>query len=894
MVCMHLSCLTCLLLLLVPGESLQAATIPGTRIHVEPTLLPPNGATEVTATLSGGVRFYPGASPPAFRVHLTQNGQRLKTIAPRSVSSTRLIFQFPPLSSGYYGFLVQVQGTPGEWTDVYASSPRFFKVANPGTDLSRSGIFETYPEGFLPSTGQNASNFLETKPYAATGSITGRVAILEHAGASIVNFEEADDYCIGVWEFEVCDEGALIFKVDVGFDGTAFVDFNIPFQLTFDFPMQVAPCQTIGFYVPISYPGLDRLNVEHTFEYSTTHRVGVNVPFDALPAFDITLQQLPDKLLISGQVPMAPFLPALSFDGLEIGGPFADGEAEYGGVRMRLGGQAQWASASSGNGTDFPTGTHQVPPTARTDLRELWFVGGDQIEFLAAAPIPYVQEAAIGLSAAQVKLYQDFQLNAENRDWIDLLPAYPYCEVTIPEGTPLGFTNMHQTITFTNDFYVLSEFIYRLGGGFRCDLPFVGSKQLMSWDILDAVAGNFAHNEFSATTQVTVDLPVEVISRPDYAGAYLASPGSVPHCDLTPLFHVANFTPEAAAQEQERRTKRTYEKPVAPVLVPGRRLTNFTFRTERAHLLVLSNTPSLGGTIATDPPPVMKLYTNGQIVGLTAKPALGYRFTGWSNHLTGPINPAVITMDNDKLVSANFEIVLPPVALTNPSFEADIFSVKPGYIKDNGPITGWSAEAYMGINPVAPFDLESDYFTDNGAIPDGRQAAFLQQDGALKQTVKALVPGAKYRVEFWENGRRWGYGGTNDAPTLEVRMDATVILASHAVPPRQGYLPRQTQPFVATANQMELAFVKTGPLGLDRTVLIDNVRVICCGLPPSISATLRGVELTLSWDTSATGFTLEATPSLTPPLLWTPVPGVASNQITLPVEGTTRFYRLRE
>jgi hypothetical protein len=36
------------------------------------------------------------------------------------------------------------------------------------------------------------------------------------------------------------------------------------------------------------------------------------------------------------------------------------------------------------------------------------------------------------------------------------------------------------------------------------------------------------------------------------------------------------------------------------------------------------------------------------------------------------------------------------------------------------------------------------------------------------------------------------------------------------------------------------------------------------------------------------------TDDLTPPVEWLPVAGVQNNQVTIPVQGTARFYRLRK
>jgi uncharacterized repeat protein (TIGR02543 family) len=47
-------------------------------------------------------------------------------------------------------------------------------------------------------------------------------------------------------------------------------------------------------------------------------------------------------------------------------------------------------------------------------------------------------------------------------------------------------------------------------------------------------------------------------------------------------------------------------------------------------------------------------YNDGQVVTLTATPAAGFQFSGWSGHLSGSTNPATITMNGNKTVTAIF------------------------------------------------------------------------------------------------------------------------------------------------------------------------------------------------------------------------------------------------
>jgi hypothetical protein len=64
--------------------------------------------------------------------------------------------------------------------------------------------------------------------------------------------------------------------------------------------------------------------------------------------------------------------------------------------------------------------------------------------------------------------------------------------------------------------------------------------------------------------------------------------------------------------------------------------------------------------------------------------------------------------------------------------------------------------------------------------------------------------------------------------------------------------------------------------------------------PPKIALGLAASNLTISWDASASGFTLESTPTLAKPITWTTVSGVANNSVTITIGPGTKFYRLRK
>ena len=182
-----------------------------------------------------------------------------------------------------------------------------------------------------------------------------------------------------------------------------------------------------------------------------------------------------------------------------------------------------------------------------------------------------------------------------------------------------------------------------------------------------------------------------------------------------------------------------------------------------------------------------------------------------------------------------------PVA--NRSFEADNFTAFPGYVGGNGPITGWASLGNHGVNTGAG------PFADNGAIPDGTHAAFMQGDGALSQTVSGFTLGAQYYVIYYENARNGG------VPALELQIGGATIVPAHSRAPVGGgnpYVKVTSDPFIASAADLLLSFIKSNPNGGDTTALIDNVCVLplAAGTPPTISRQPQSVTVNVGQSAS--------------------------------------------
>jgi hypothetical protein len=185
--------------------------------------------------------------------------------------------------------------------------------------------------------------------------------------------------------------------------------------------------------------------------------------------------------------------------------------------------------------------------------------------------------------------------------------------------------------------------------------------------------------------------------------------------------------------------------------------------------------------------------------------------------------------------------------IVNPSFEADAIPAWPGY----GPITGWTSPTQAGINgSTGPFH-------DNGVIPHGEKVGFLQANASLSQVISGFTVGSTYVLQYSENARNCCSGTAQ----LRVTINGAEIVPLHNVPPVGGSSPYReviSQPFLATAASMELAFVKSAVSG-DNTVLLDHVRIV--EIPPNAPPTITtqpqnrsaAVGDTVSFSVSALG-----------------------------------------
>src|SRR5204862_254327 len=106
-------------------------------------------------------------------------------------------------------------------------------------------------------------------------------------------------------------------------------------------------------------------------------------------------------------------------------------------------------------------------------------------------------------------------------------------------------------------------------------------------------------------------------------------------------------------------------------------------------------------------------YDHGSTVELTATPATGWHFAGWSGAATGTTNPVSVTMDGDKTVTATFAIDTSGLAVTAVG-SGSVAKSRDQASYDHGstvqltatPATGWHFAGWSGAatgttNPVS-------------------------------------------------------------------------------------------------------------------------------------------------------------------------------------------------
>jgi len=126
-------------------------------------------------------------------------------------------------------------------------------------------------------------------------------------------------------------------------------------------------------------------------------------------------------------------------------------------------------------------------------------------------------------------------------------------------------------------------------------------------------------------------------------------------------------------------------------------------------------------------------YLGGTVATLTATPAPGYMFTGWTGDAAGTTNPLSVVMDSDKTIGANFAPGTSNVdANFNPNISGRIWCIAPQY---DGKLLVGGGMGSVGGSPCSDFvRLNPDGTLDNSFGPtfnDEVVCIVIQPDGKI-------------------------------------------------------------------------------------------------------------------------------------------------------------------
>jgi uncharacterized repeat protein (TIGR02543 family) len=134
-------------------------------------------------------------------------------------------------------------------------------------------------------------------------------------------------------------------------------------------------------------------------------------------------------------------------------------------------------------------------------------------------------------------------------------------------------------------------------------------------------------------------------------------------------------------------------------------LTSYTFTNVIANHMITAtyaiNTYTLNvnvgsGGSSVDISPPSGPYTHGTSVTLTPHENTGYHFNNWSGSLNGSANPATITMDGNKNITANFAINTYTITVTQTAN---------GTISPNNPTVNYGANQAFSITPSTGYHV---------------------------------------------------------------------------------------------------------------------------------------------------------------------------------------------
>ena len=209
------------------------------------------------------------------------------------------------------------------------------------------------------------------------------------------------------------------------------------------------------------------------------------------------------------------------------------------------------------------------------------------------------------------------------------------------------------------------------------------------------------------------------------------------------------------------------------------------------HTLTVNHT----GNGSVNLSPAGGIYNEGTVVTLTATPDAGWEFAGWSGDLTGTNNPATITMDADKTVTATFTRIQHTLTVNTTGNGSVSLSPAGGTYNEGTTVTltatpdagwefsGWSGDLTGTTNP-ATITMDADktvtatftriqhtltvHHTGNGSVSLSPAGGTYNEGTVVTLTA---TPVAGWEFTGWSGDLT----GTNNPATITMDADKTVM-----------------------------------------------------------------------------------------------------------------------
>ena len=212
------------------------------------------------------------------------------------------------------------------------------------------------------------------------------------------------------------------------------------------------------------------------------------------------------------------------------------------------------------------------------------------------------------------------------------------------------------------------------------------------------------------------------------------------------------------------------------------------------------------GTVTKNPD--QATYATGTAVTLTAAPATGYQFSGWSDDASGTTNPLSITMNSNKTITATFTSVQQQAIKLINSGGAQ-------YVDRQS--STWSADAFFSGGGASSKSFDVAGTTDDALYLSFRKAS---SSGSFSYNIPVESGTYTIRLHFLEPyfGAPGGVKGKVGGRVFHVDVEGQRVLANYDIYAQDG----AGKAVVKTFNGVS---VTDGMLNLHFTSVVDNAVV---------------------------------------------------------------------